>query len=106
MIAYVDEYGNITDTPPDEHKKSEVKAEDIELGVPKKEVEDTSGIYEGKMSFFNDSKGYGFIKDVNGKESYFVHINGLTEEIKEGDKVLFELEKGQKGMNAVNVKKA
>jgi cold shock CspA family protein len=58
----------------------------------------------GKVSFFNDSKGYGFIKDDSNGESYFVHINGMTEAIKENDKVTFDIQKGQKGWNAINVK--
>tara|TARA_R110002096_G_scaffold169779_3_gene341522 strand:- start:32950 stop:33399 length:450 start_codon:yes stop_codon:yes gene_type:complete len=106
MIAYVDENGNLTDTPPDElRKKVKVKAEDIQLGVPKREEEAEDAVHEGKVSFFNDSKGYGFIKDLKNQESYFVHVHGLMEEVAEGDKVSFELERGQKGMNAVKVKK-
>ncbi len=107
MMAYVDEFGNITDTPPDPTAKPKVKvkAEDIQLGVPKREEEDLEVEHEGKVSFFNDSKGYGFIKDLKNQESYFVHVNGLTEEVGEGDKVSFELEQGQKGLNAIKVKK-
>ena len=107
MIAYVDEFGSITDSPPDPtaKPKPKIKAEDIQLGVPKKEQEEIEIEHEGKVSFFNDSKGYGFIKDLKNQESYFVHVNGLTEEIAEGDKVYFELEQCQKGLNAVMVKK-
>ena len=106
MIAYVDEFGNPTDTPPDpDKKKKKIKAEDIEIGIPPKEEEEIDPVHEGKVSFFNDSKGYGFIKDLNTQESFFVHVNGLTEEVGEGDKVSFELEKGMKGLNAVKVKK-
>jgi len=60
---------------------------------------------QGKVSFFNDEKGYGFIKDNNSKDSYFVHINKVEGEITEGDKVTFELEKGPKGLVAANVKR-
>ena len=60
----------------------------------------------GIISWFRADKGYGFIKDLKSQESYFVHVHGLTEEVSEGDKVSFELEKGQKGLNAVRVKKA
>ncbi|MFB1022149.1 MAG: cold shock domain-containing protein [Vicingaceae bacterium] len=107
MMAYVDEYGNITDTPPDpEAKKKVIKAEDIVLGIPQKGEEDPADlIREGKVTFFNDSKGYGFIRDLKDNESYFVHVNGLKEEVGEGDKVSFELEKGQKGLMAVRVGK-
>jgi cold shock CspA family protein len=107
MLAYVDENGNITDTPPDpDVKKKVIKAEDIVLGIPQKGEEDPSDlIHEGKVTFFNDSKGYGFIRDLKDQESYFVHVNGLKEDVIEGDKVSFELEKGQKGLMAVRVKK-
>jgi cold shock CspA family protein len=107
MIAYVDEFGNPTDTPPDpDVKKKAVKAEDIQIGVPQREEEDSDPVHEGKVTFFNESKGYGFIRSMKDQESYFVHVNGLMEEVVENDRVTFELERGQKGMNAVNVKKA
>lgn len=105
MIAYVDENGNITDTPPDPTKKKKINAKSIEIGVPKSEEEETSPIRKGRVEFFNDSKGYGFIKDLETQEKYFVHFNGLMEEIKENDKVTFELKHGMKGMNAVRVKR-
>ena len=62
-------------------------------------------IRKGKVTFFNDAKGYGFIKDLKSQESIFVHINSLTEAIKENDKVSFEVEQGPKGLSAVRVKK-
>ncbi|MCM4158906.1 cold shock domain-containing protein [Antarcticibacterium flavum] len=107
-IAYVDEFGNLTDTPPDPSRKIEVDAEDIVLGVPKKEEgeqEDTKKDKEGKVSFFDHSKGFGFIIDDNTQEKYFVHVSGLIDEIDENDRVTYELERGMKGMNAVRVKK-
>lgn len=107
MLAYVDENGQLVDTPPDPTKKKKIKAENIEIGVPQRSDEDEDdGPLVGKVTFFNDSKGYGFIKETGTNESYFVHVNGTTEEIGEGDKVEFELEKGPKGFNAVRVKKA
>ena len=106
MMAYVDEDGNLTDTPPDPTKKKKIiKAESIEIGVPKREDEPLDAIKKGRVEFFNDSKGYGFIKELDTQEKFFVHVNGLVDEIQEGDKVSFELERGMKGMNAVNVKK-
>ncbi|MEQ9300878.1 MAG: cold shock domain-containing protein [Cyclobacteriaceae bacterium] len=105
MLAYVDEFGNITDTPPDPTvKKKEVKASSIEIGVPKKEREDITAERRGRVAFFNDSKGYGFINQDGTQERYFVHINGVIDQIQEGDKVSFQLEKGAKGMNAIEVK--
>ena len=59
---------------------------------------------QGTVKFFNDAKGYGFIKDDNSDKEYFVHASGIIDEIKEGDKVTFELQEGQKGLNAVDVK--
>ena len=106
MLAYVDENGQITDTPPDKTKKKvEIKAENIELGVPKKEAVEEDVIRKGKVAFFDTSKGYGFIRDLANEEKYFVHISGTLDEIEENDSVTFELEKGAKGLNAVRVKK-
>ena len=105
-ISYVDHFGNLTDTPPDPNTKVEIDAEDIVLGVPKKEEEEFDPIRKGRVEFFNDAKGYGFIKDLDTQEKHFVHVNGLIDEIREGNSVTFELEQGQKGMNAVRVKKS
>jgi CspA family cold shock protein len=59
----------------------------------------------GTVKFFNETKGFGFIKDETGQE-IFVHATGLTDKIKENDQVTFEVAEGKKGLNAVNVKKA
>jgi cold shock protein len=61
---------------------------------------------KGTVKFFNDSKGYGFIKDTESGKEYFVHVSGLKEEIRENDEVVFDLQEGKKGLNAVNVKLA
>lgn len=107
MIAYVDEFGNITDTPPDPTlKKKKVDASSIVLGIPKKEEVFVDPIKKGKIDFFNESKGFGFIREQDSQEKYFVHINGMIDKLVEGDKCTFELEQGMKGMNAVRVKKA
>ncbi|AKQ45615.1 cold-shock protein [Rufibacter radiotolerans] len=60
----------------------------------------------GKVKFFNSEKGFGFIKDDNSNQEYFVHVSGLVDEIRENDEVTFELKEGKKGLNAVNVKLA
>ena len=78
--------------------------ENIEIGVPKKEKVEFDPIRKGKVVFFESSKGYGFILDLETEEKYFVHVSGLIDEIAENDSVTFELEKGMKGMNAVRVK--
>ncbi|MDK2978694.1 MAG: cold shock protein [Bacteroidales bacterium] len=59
---------------------------------------------KGTVKFFNESKGFGFIKDADSTKEYFVHSNGLIDRIKENDEVTFDLEEGKKGLNAVNVK--
>jgi len=59
---------------------------------------------EGTVKFFNETKGFGFIKDSDSGIEYFVHISGLIDKIKNDDLVTFELKEGKKGMNAVNVK--
>ena len=59
---------------------------------------------KGKVKFFNNSKGFGFIKDVESNEEFFVHASGLIDQIKEEDDVNFELQQGKKGLNAVKVK--
>lgn len=105
MMAYVDESGNISDRPPDpDQKKKEVKASSIEIGVPKQEKEDLTAERRGRVTFFNESKGYGFINQDGTQERFFVHINGTIERIQEGDKVSFQVEKGPKGLNAIEVK--
>lgn len=104
MIAYVDENGMITSTPPDPSKRIETKLEDIEVSTPKGNTIDFDPIRKGVVSFFNDSKGYGFIKDSETSESIFVHINNLIDSIKENNMVTFEVEPGQKGPTAVRVK--
>lgn len=105
MLAYVDENGNFSSTPPDPRKKVEIKLEDIEIGVPKyvppTEAELTRN---GKITFFNYDKGFGFIKDMVSQESIFVHANNLSGNVNENDKVSFEVEMGQRGPMAVNVK--
>ncbi len=107
MLAYIDENGNISSTPPDPKKMRKVRLEDIEIGVPKHEPVDPADLIRtGIVTFFNESKGYGFIKDMETQESVFVHINGLKEAIKENNKVTFEVEMTQKGASAINVKQA
>lgn len=105
MIAYVDEYGKITDTPPDPAQKQKIDASTIETAVLRREDVAVPTERTGKIDFFDDSKGFGFIKETDTQEKFFVHVKGLLQEVKEGDKVSFELERGLKGMNAVRVKK-
>lgn len=105
MLAYVDENGMITSTPPDPTKRKEVDIEEIELGVPRRAEAEAEADRTGRVDFFDTSKGFGFIVENGNQERYFVHISGTLEDIREGDKVTYELERGPKGMNAVRVKK-
>jgi cold shock CspA family protein len=107
MLAYIDENGNLSSTPPDPGKKKKIRLEDIQIGVPKQAPADPAdSIRRGTVTFFNESKGYGFIKDQVTQESVFVHANGLVDHIKENNKVIYEVEMGAKGPNAVKVKLA
>jgi cold shock CspA family protein len=104
MIAYVDEYGMITSTPPDPSKRKNIELADIKISVPEKEsIQQSDPIRQGTVTFFNKSKGFGFITDSETMERVFVHINNSFEEIKEGDVVSFEISSGEKGLAAIRV---
>jgi cold shock CspA family protein len=105
MIAYVDENGNFSSTPPDPRKKIKIILEDIAISVPRQEdLPQEELIRNGKVTFFNVSKGFGFIKDNLSQQSIFVHTNNLSDAIQENDKVSFEVEMSHRGPMAVNVK--
>lgn len=103
MIAWVDEFGNLTNIPPEERvrQKVEVRAEEIAVSTQRREEVDER--LTGRVEYFNAEKGYGFIKDMASTEKYFFHISSAPAEIAEGRKVTFELERGARGMNAVGV---
>ncbi|MDO1450539.1 cold-shock protein [Rhodocytophaga aerolata] len=61
---------------------------------------------QGTVKFFNQTKGFGFIQTEGSNQDIFVHATGLVDEIRENDKVTFEVEEGRKGPNAVNVELA
>ena len=106
MMAYLDENGNISSTPPDPKRKKIFKQEDMQIGIPKLEDrEQVDMVRTGVVTFFNNEKGFGFIKDSQTQESVFIHINQLSEPIKENEKVSFMVQMGPKGANAVDVKK-
>lgn len=105
MMAYIDENGNLSPSPPDPKKRKVFNLEDINTGVPPVQTNEDP-VRTGIISFFNEAKGYGFIKDLNTQESIFVHANQLSEPVKENNKVRFEVEHGPKGLNAINVKKS
>jgi cold shock CspA family protein len=103
MIAYVDENGVITNEPIDPTSKTEIKLEDIAVSVPKGSAEEVDPVRKGTVSFYNESKGFGFIKDMETKQDVFVHANNVIGEIREGNLVTFEVERGQRGPTAVKV---
>ncbi|MEM7657782.1 MAG: cold shock domain-containing protein [Bacteroidota bacterium] len=105
MIAYVDEYGNIVDTPPDLSNKKKIDASKIEIGVPKREKEEVELIRKGRVEHFNHDRGYGFIKDLDNEAKYFVHVHDLQAEVDVRDLVSFEVQEGEKGLRAVKVQK-
>lgn len=100
MIAWVDENGNIVDTPPEE--RAEVSLEDVVIATPKKEEVEAEPL-RGRVEYFNESKGYGFIRDLASGEKYFFHISAAPDGITEGKMVTFETERGTRGMNAVRI---
>lgn len=107
MMAYVDDNGNISSTPPDPGKKRTIQQDSIQISISKQAPMDPAlAIRTGTVTFFNESKGYGFIRDHQTQESLFVHVTGLTQPVKEKDKVTFEVGSGPKGPSAVNVKLA
>lgn len=103
MISYLDADGNLTDTPPDPNQKVEIDASDIQISIPKKTDEEEDPQRQGKVAFYNDQKGYGFITDAMDGEKYFFHINNSVDPMAENKKVNFELEKGPKGLVAVRI---
>jgi cold shock CspA family protein len=106
MMAYVDEFGRITSTPPDPSKRKEIDISEISIGVARRtEEEEAPKERLGRVDFFDGSKGFGFINENGTRERFFVHISGLIDEVRDGDNVQFEVEQGRKGLNAVRVKK-
>jgi cold shock CspA family protein len=104
MLAYLDENGNIVSEPPDpDKKKKEIPLSSIEISTPPKEETDEE--LRGKVVFFNDDKGYGFIDQDQTKQRFFVHVKGAKQPITEGDRVKFKSEKTPKGMSAIEVEK-
>lgn len=104
MIAYLDENGNLSSVPPDNRKRIEINADDIEIGVPKqKELTPEELVRKGVVTYFNSAKGFGFIEDNENGQRLFVHQSSSAKPLQEGLKVSFEIERGPRGYNAVNV---
>ncbi len=104
MIAYVDEFGNITSTPPDPAAKSTINAEDIVIGSRNIADETETEQRSGKVIFFNEAKGFGFIEEQKTRERIFMHSNDIQVVLKENDRVAYDVERSFKGFKAINVK--
>lgn len=102
MLAYVDENGFLVSAPPDKSSRVEINAEDIVLGIPKMEEQEERR-EEGIVTYYNDEKGYGFIRDNRTKQSVFFHKKQLTGNVNLQTKVSFVITKGLKGPEAQEV---
>lgn len=101
MIMYVDAHGRLTEVPQDQ-KRPEIAAEDIDISIPKREAIDEDPTLTGVIHYFDDTKGYGFIKTAED-ESFFFHQNNVSGTPAKGKRVTFEKERGQKGWAAIKV---
>jgi cold shock CspA family protein len=105
MIAYVDENGNFSSTPPDLSRKKVIKESQIDLTSRNKGGASTNEKRQGVVKFFEKDKGYGFIKDSQTQDEYFFHYTAASFPIAQSDAVSFDLEQGPKGQNAVRIEK-
>lgn len=106
MLAYVDENGNISATPPNPMNSKPIDHQSIAVGVARREPEAPQEVIrQGIVTLFNSSKGYGFIRDLQSQQSVFVHQNELIDAIRENDAVTFEVKMTPKGASAVQVKR-
>ncbi|WP_020534546.1 cold-shock protein [Lewinella cohaerens] len=104
-FMYLDENGHLTAEKPDLSLRKKAKLEDIEVSTRKQEKSDESKFTKaGVVKFFNTEKGYGFIAEKETGESYFVHADSLIDQVKDHDKVTFEIGKGPKGPIAIEVR--
>jgi cold shock CspA family protein len=102
MMVYVDEFGNLVDSPPDPKKKREIKTEEILLGAAAREAE-PEGPQTGTVSFYNDSKGYGFIREDRSQNSYFFLNRDFEGQPKIGQAVLFTGGESPRGLTAAAI---
>ena len=87
--------------PPDPAEKEQISLDSIVISPTKKD--DVDDRINGKVTFYDDEKGFGFIKNPLNQDSYFFHFSECPDQLTVGDKVEFELIKGEKGMNAVKI---
>lgn len=105
MLAYVDENGNLTTTPPDLSKKKAISESDIDLTSRNKGGAGLPFQHQGMVKYFDTTKGFGFIKDSQSGEEFFFHHKSANFPIAQQDRVSFETEMGPKGLNAVRITK-
>lgn len=103
MLAYVDEFGVLHSSPPEIRPMDETEVTEIQISVPRRTEAEESRSLNGRIEFFNASKGYGFVKESGTNEKYFFHITNAPAGIAEGDEVIFEAERSARGMNAVQI---
>lgn len=105
MLAYVDENGNLTSTPPDLSKKKVISEAEIDLTSRNKGGSTPPSHRQGMVKYFDQTKGYGFIKDDQTSEEIFFHYKSANFPIAQSDRVTFETEMSPKGPNAVRISK-
>lgn len=103
MLAYVDEFGNLSSVMPTAKKEVEMDIEHLYTGIPVREPEEIEK--QGIVDFFNEAKGFGFIRDQKTNERIFVHQSEVQEQLFENDKVSFQTARGARGLSAVQVKR-
>ncbi|MCU0417314.1 MAG: cold shock domain-containing protein [Cytophagaceae bacterium] len=104
MLAYVDENGNLTSEPQDLQKKNSIPLESIVLGATVSIEPTEKVLHTGIVTFFNEQKGYGFVRDSETKESLFLHSKALLEMVRNQDKVNYFVEDSPRGPVAVEVR--
>jgi len=102
MLAYVDEYGNITTEKPEETKKEDIKLEDIQISIPKMTEEDER--ISGKVKYLNEERGYGFLHTSHGERVFFL-LAEAPQAIQLDDNVTFKVVKSPKGLQASEIEK-
>ena len=105
MLAYVDEFGNLTSTPTEYKNKKETSLDDIQISVPTQEQREQVVTKKGTVKFFNLEKGFGFINELSSGKDVFFHVNSLVHQVQMNDRVTYELTRGKKGYEAVNITK-
>lgn len=101
MTVYLDEYGQITDVPPDKQKRKKINLEDIQLGAA---ASQSDTVYNGMISLYFTDKGYGFITEDHTRETVFVHNNNILDSVSEKVRVQYKKSKTPKGFEAIEVR--